>query len=105
MNHVASQPESISQKADRLKKSYRVILTGGSEALVIGDHDTYRVSRLLGDRWRCTCPWGRYRGHWKECSHVVAVKRARKDPSSQAPVIRLAGILATAQTVAEQGGC
>lgn len=87
------QRETVSQKADRLKDANRVILFGADQAVVIGDHDTYGVRRR-GSRWTCDCPWGRYRGHWKACSHVTAVKRARKDPMSQAPVARLARILA-----------
>ena len=87
--------ETISEKADRLNGNYRVILTGYHQALVIGDHDTYNVKR---DRnWECTCRWGRYRGRWKHCSHVVAVQRALKDPSSQAPVARLADLLLRAE--------
>lgn len=102
MNTTKQIPESISQKADRLKGNYRVILTGLCDALVIGDHDTYTVTRL-GSRWNCSCPWGRYRGHWKDCSHVVAVKRARKDPMSQAPVARLAEMLVSTQAGAVKG--
>lgn len=85
--------ETISQKADRLKENYRVILTGRDQGLVIGDHDTYLVSRP-SQRWSCTCPWGRYKGHIKHCSHITAVRRAKKDPMSQAPVARLAEMLA-----------
>lgn len=87
--------ESISQKADRLKQNYRVILTAPREGLVIGDHDTYTVAKRNG-RWTCSCPWGLYRGHWKYCSHVVAARRAIKDPMSQGPVARLAEMLAPA---------
>lgn len=88
-----STTETVSQKADRLKSNCRVILTGPDQALVIGDHDTYEVTRPHG-RWRCTCPWGRYRGHFKHCSHVTAVRRAKHDPLCQAPVARLALMLA-----------
>jgi hypothetical protein len=84
--------KSITDKADRLKKNYRVILLGPGQALVIGDHDTYDVTRL-SFRWSCNCLWGRHKGHWSECSHVVAVRKALLDPESQAPVARLAGLL------------
>ncbi|MBI3927367.1 MAG: hypothetical protein HY319_17650 [Armatimonadetes bacterium] len=86
--------ETVSQKADRLRRNYRVILTGPNRGLVIGDHDTYEVAETLGG-WTCTCPWGRYKGHLKSCSHVVAARRALKDPVSQAPVVRLAEMLVT----------
>lgn len=84
--------ETISQKADRLKQSHRVILLRGDHALVIGDHDTYDVKRHFG-HWRCQCRWARYRGHWQDCAHVIAVRRAWKDPASQVPVARLADLL------------
>lgn len=38
-------------------------------ARVAGDHGEYEVSRLPGDRFRCSCPALRWR-----CSHVVAVE-------------------------------
>lgn len=88
----STKRETVSQKADRLKKNHRVILTGPSQALVIGDHNTYGVAKPYG-RWMCDCPWGRYKGHWKHCSHIVAVKRALKDPTSQEPVKKLAEML------------
>ena len=83
--------ETVSEKADRLKTNYRVILTGFNEAVVIGDHDTYHIKKTR--KWACTCPWGRYRSNWKDCSHVVAVKRALDDPACQAPVARLADLI------------
>lgn len=52
---------------DRFVRDYRVILVSGDQAVVIGDHDTYEVTRL-GQRWSCTCPWGRYKAHIKNCS-------------------------------------
>lgn len=87
--------ETISQKADRLKNSSQVILTGPYAAVVIGDHDTYDVS-YPGRYWRCTCPWGRYKGHVKPCSHVTAVRRALQDPTYRVPFSRLAEILSGA---------
>ena len=84
--------KTIKEKADRLKQNYRVILLGPGQALVIGDHDTYDVTRL-SFRWSCNCPWGRHKGRWAECSHVVAVRQAELDPKSQAPVAKLAGLL------------
>lgn len=92
-----TQKESISQKADRLKRNYRVIQTGWSEGVVIGDHDTYTVTQV-GNRWTCTCPWGRFKGHLKDCSHVVAFRRALQDPMCQAPVTRLAELITFART-------
>ncbi len=38
--------KTMKEKADRLKQNYRVILLGSPLALVIGDHDTYDVTRL-----------------------------------------------------------
>ncbi len=93
---TTSQHETISQKADRLVGNYRVIVTGLAQAMVIGDHDTYQVDKFQG-RWRCNCRWGRYQGHWKHCSHVVAAQRALKDPASQAPVAKLADLVMLAQ--------
>jgi len=84
--------KTISGKAERLYKSSRVILLSATSALVIGDHDTYDVTRL-SYRWTCNCLWGRYKSHWCDCSHIVAVRKALKDPSSQAPVARLAEML------------
>ena len=84
--------KTVTDKADRLKKNYRVILMGPGQALVIGDHDTYDVTNLPF-RWSCNCPWGRHKGRWSECSHVVAVRQAQMDPDSQTPVARLAGLL------------
>ncbi|MCW5870596.1 MAG: hypothetical protein KIS61_25290 [Candidatus Eremiobacteraeota bacterium] len=83
---------SISAKADRLCNSHRVILLGQTKALVIGDHDTYDVIKL-SFRWSCNCTWGRYKSHGGDCSHIVAVRRALKNPRCQAPVARLAEIL------------
>ena len=84
--------KTITDKAERLKKNYRVILLGPGQALVIGDHDTYDVTKL-SYRWSCNCPWGRRKGRRSECSHVMAVHKAMLDPHSQAPVARLAGLL------------
>ena len=84
--------KTINAKADRLKKNYRVILLSQTQALVIGDHDTYDVTKL-SYRWSCNCPWGRRKGHWSACSHVGAVHQALLDPNSQAPVARLADLL------------
>lgn len=84
--------KSISEKAERLNKNHRVILLSDVKALVIGDHDTYDVIKL-SFRWSCNCQWGRFKSHWTDCSHVVAVRKALKDPASQAPVARLAEIL------------
>ena len=80
---------SISAKADRLCNSHRVILLGLGKALVIGDHDTYDVIKL-SYRWSCG---GRYKSHYCDCSHIVAVRRAMKNPRCQAPVARLAELL------------
>ena len=87
MNH-----ETISNKADRLKSNFRAILLSGTQAIVIGDHDTYNVVRV-GPKWSCNCKWGRLKSHWADCSHVVSVRRALKDPSSQVPVARLADLV------------
>lgn len=84
--------QTISGKAERLYKSYRVILLGPTKALVIGDHDTYDVIKL-SYRWTCNCLWGRYKSHWSDCSHIGAVRKALQDPSSQAPVARLAELV------------
>ena len=83
--------ESISEKANRLNENHRVILIGFATALVIGDHDTHKVEKK-GNRWSCDCKWKRHQG-WRDCSHIVAVKGARKDPSSQIAVARLADLL------------
>jgi len=90
------RPETVSAKADRLLGQHRVIITGSREALVIGDGDTYRVSRPA-KRWLCTCPGFRFHGAWRRCAHILAVLRALKDPSSQAPVARLADLLTECQ--------
>ena len=84
--------ESIIEKAERLKANSRVIIIRKELALVIGDHDTHKVTKL-GLKWACDCKWGRYRGAWKDCAHIVAVKRARVDPASQIAVSRLADLL------------
>lgn len=84
--------DSIAEKATRLYQSHRVILLGPGHALVIGDHDTYSACNL-GRRWLCNCLWGSRNGHWRDCSHVVAVRLALKDPSSQTPVARLADLI------------
>ena len=84
--------KTIKEKANRLKQNYRVILLGPGQALFIGDPDTYDVTRL-SFRWSCNCPWGRHKGRWAECSHVVAVRQDQLDPRSQAPVAKLAGLL------------
>ena len=84
--------ETISTKAERLKTNFRVILLAGNQAIVVGDHDIYDVIRV-GQKWTCNCRWGRYKSHWSLCSHVVAVRRALHDPSSQVPVARLAEML------------
>lgn len=83
---------TVSLKADRLVQNHRVILFGPNQAVVIGDHDTYTVEKRV-QAWSCTCPWARFRGHWSHCSHIVAVKRAQKNPASQTPVARLAEML------------
>lgn len=88
--------ESIPDKAQRLKANFRVILVRAGLALVIGDHGTYKVEKGCS-RWSCDCKRGRYRGAWRECSHILAVKSARKDPASQEPVARLADWLMEAQ--------
>ena len=88
--------ESTNDKALRLLENHRVILTGFQKAVVIGDHQTYLVEKK-GDIWTCDCKWGRYQGAWKDCSHVIAVKKARKDPLGQAPVARLADLLMEAK--------
>lgn len=84
--------KTVTDKAERLKKNYRVILVAPGQALVIGDHDTYDVTQL-SFRWSCNCPWGRRKGRWSDCSHVMAVRQAQMDPTSQGPVARLAGLL------------
>lgn len=91
-NSDQATSQAISAKADRLCNSHRVILLGPGKALVIGDHDTYDVIKL-SYRWSCNCMWGRYKSHWCDCSHIVAVRRALKNPRCQAPVARLAEIL------------
>ena len=88
--------ESKNEKAERLLENHRVILTGFRKAMAIGDHQTYLVEKK-GSQWSCDCKWGCYRGAWTDCSHVIAVKRARKDPLSQAPVARLADLLMEAK--------
>lgn len=82
---------AVSAKADRLCNNHRVILLAPGKALVIGDRDTYDVIKL-SYRWSCNCVWGRYKSHYCDCSHIVAVRRAMKNPRCQAPV-RLAEIL------------
>ena len=89
---IVLKRRAISDKADRLCASHRVILLGAGKALVIGDHDTYDVVKL-SFRWTCNCLWGRFKSHWCDCSHIVAVRRALKDSSSQVPVARLADLL------------
>lgn len=84
--------DGVSDKAGRLCKSHRVILLGPGRALVIGDHDTYSLCNL-GKRWLCNCLWGSRQGHWRDCSHVMAVRLALKDPASQVPVARLADLI------------
>jgi hypothetical protein len=83
---------ATSVKADRLCNNHRVIVLGRSKALVMGDNDTYDVIKL-SFRWSCNCTWGRYKSHCCDCSHIVAVRRAQKNPRCQAPVARLAEIL------------
>lgn len=85
--------ETRSEKADRLKNSFGVILTGSYRAVVIGDHDTYSVTRSRPGQWHCTCPWARYRGHSRNCSHILAARRGLMDPQCQVPVARLADML------------
>ena len=70
--------ETVQEKADRLRNNHRVIVVGHEKVLVIGESDTYLVQKQ-GINWTCDCKWGRYRGHLKDCSHVVAAKQARKD--------------------------
>lgn len=84
--------QAISAKADRLCNNHRVILLAPGKALVIGDHDTYDVIKL-SYRWSCNCVWGRYKSHYCDFSHIVAVRRALKSPRCPAPVARLAEIL------------
>ncbi len=91
---------TVNEKANRLHKNYRVILLAPGQALVIGDHDTYDVTKL-SFRWKCNCRWGRFKGHWSECSHVKAVRKALLDPSSQVPVARLAQLLQSAGRLRE----
>ena len=88
--------ETVQEKADRLRKNHRVIVVGHEKVLVIGESDTYLVQKQ-GISWTCDCKWGRYRGHLKDCSHVVAAKQARKDPLGQATVARLADWLMEAK--------
>ena len=88
--------ESTIDKAVRLIENHRVILTGFGTGLVIGDHDTYQVEKK-GLHWSCDCKWARVRGHLKDCSHIVTVKRARKEPQSQVAVAKLADLLMEAQ--------
>lgn len=88
--------ETTKDKANRLIENHRVILTGFGTALVIGDHDTYKVEKK-GLHWTCDCKWARFRGHLKDCSHIVAVKKARKEPESQMVVARLADLLMESQ--------
>lgn len=90
------QTESIQEKADRLRENHRVIVVGHEKVLVIGDNDTYLVQKK-GITWSCDCNWGRFRGAWKSCAHVVAAKQARKDPLGQATVARLADWLMEAK--------
>lgn len=84
--------ETTKDKAARLIENHRVILTGFGTGLVIGDHDTYQVEKK-GLHWSCDCKWARFQGHLKDCSHITAVKRARKDPQGQMVVSRLADLL------------
>jgi predicted nucleic acid-binding Zn finger protein len=88
--------ESTTDKALRLSENHRVILTGFVMALVIGDNDTYQVEKN-GLQWSCDCKWAKFRGAWKDCSHIIAVKRARKEPQSQVAVARLADLLMEAK--------
>ncbi|GMU52605.1 MAG: hypothetical protein AMXMBFR33_17510 [Candidatus Xenobia bacterium] len=88
----SSAHETVPQKAKRLVEDYRTILTSLSTAVVIGDHNTYKLARV-GYRWTCDCNWFRYRGRTKPCSHVLAVEAAVQNPESQTPVLRLASML------------
>ncbi|MFN8607185.1 MAG: hypothetical protein U0931_06615 [Vulcanimicrobiota bacterium] len=56
------------------------------------DHGTYDFIKLS---YRCSCNfvWGRYKIHCCDYSHIVAVRRAKKNARCQAPVARLAEIL------------
>lgn len=83
------QLESIPEKAARLKNNSRVIIIGREKVLVIGDTDTHKVEKK-GLKWACDCRWYKCRGAWQDCSHILAAKQARKDPSSQVAVTRLA---------------
>jgi hypothetical protein len=62
---------SREQKAKRLRDSMRVTIgcgDDGLEAVVIGDHDLYRLT-VEADGWRCPCP-----ARMRDCAHVLAVK-------------------------------
>ena len=83
------QSESITEKAERLRANSRVIVIRNELAIVIGDHDTHKVTKQ-GPKWSCDCKWGQYRGAWREHAHIVAAKQARKDLLGQAVVARLA---------------
>ncbi|MBI3927188.1 MAG: SWIM zinc finger family protein [Armatimonadetes bacterium] len=84
--------ETVPEKASRISSNFRVIQLDSFRALVIGDHDTYSLNKL-GAGWTCDCPWGRYRGQRKPCSHVLAAVRASEDASVRAPVARLASLV------------
>ena len=90
--HQHHPQESRTTKAERLRQNHRVVLLNHGKAVVIGDHNTYDLIKL-GQKWRCSCPWGRHNHDWSECSHVIALRRALLDPDSLAPVARLAELL------------
>jgi hypothetical protein len=61
----------IEAKAARLLVERRVVIACGAhgiEAVVRGDHDTYRLFHEASG-WRCTC------AAQKPCSHALAVAR------------------------------
>ena len=86
-------------KANRLVRNHRVILVVYGQALAIGGHDTHDVNKIDHHR---TCNRGRYIRHWSECSRVQAVHKVLKEPDSQVPVSRIAGLLNNATYLASR---
>lgn len=82
--------KTVSDKAQRLGQSNRVVLLSTFRAVVIGDHSTYDVQQF-GGRWRCNCKWGQTCAHRGPCSHVLAVQAAT--PEQQAAVAPLAAVI------------
>lgn len=80
----------VSDKAQRLGQSNRVVMLSTFRAMVIGDHGTYDVQQF-GGRWCCNCKWGLTCAHRGPCSHVLAVQAAT--PETQAAVAPLAVVL------------